>query len=43
MSNYRTRKTYEIPIDTQEGCPFPWQLHINLYSPDDRVKIINPT
>jgi hypothetical protein len=43
ISNYRTRKTYEIPIDTREGCPFPWQFHINLYAPDDRVKIINPT
>lgn len=43
MFNHRTKKTYEIPIDIHEGCPFPWQLHINLYAPNDRVKIINPT
>jgi hypothetical protein len=42
MSNHRTKKLYEIPIDTREGCPFPWQLHINLFAPNDRVKIINP-
>lgn len=42
MFNYRTKKTYEIPIDIFEGCPFPWQLHINLYAPNDRVKIVNP-
>jgi hypothetical protein len=43
MLNHRTKKSYEIPIDTREGCPFPWQLHINLYAPNDRIKIINPT
>lgn len=41
MLNYRTRKIYEIPIDIHEGCPFPWQLHINLYAPNDRIKITN--
>ncbi|CAF1214849.1 unnamed protein product [Rotaria sordida] len=41
--NHRTKKLYQIPIDTREGCPFPWQLHINLCEPDDRVKIVNPT
>jgi hypothetical protein len=41
LYNHRTRKLYEIPIDLQQGCPLPWQLHINLYGPDDRVKIIN--
>ncbi|CAF2869601.1 unnamed protein product [Rotaria sp. Silwood2] len=43
LFNHRTKKSYQIPIDTREGCPFPWQLHINLYEPDDRVKIINST
>ncbi|CAF3109923.1 unnamed protein product [Rotaria socialis] len=43
MFNYRTKKIYQIIIDTREGCPFPWQLHINLFAPGDRVKIINPT
>jgi hypothetical protein len=42
MINHRTRKRYEIPIDTREGCPFPWQLHVNLHAANDRVKIINP-
>jgi hypothetical protein len=41
MLNYRTKKTYEIPIDIHEGCPFPWQLHINLYAPNDRIKLKN--
>lgn len=39
MLNYRSRKSYQIPIDIYEGCPFPWQLHINLCSPNDRMKI----
>ncbi|CAF3645581.1 unnamed protein product [Rotaria sp. Silwood1] len=43
LFNHRTKKFYQIPIDTREGCPFPWQVHINLYETDDRVKIINPT
>lgn len=43
LFNHRTRKTYEIQVDLKEGCPLPWQLHINLYGPDDQVKIINPS
>ena len=43
LLNHRTKKVYEIPVDTQEGCPLPWQLHINLYGSDDRVRIISPT
>ena len=42
LFNHRTRKVYEIQVDLKEGCPLPWRLHINLYGPDDRVKIINP-
>ena len=41
LFNHRTRKTYDIPIDIREGCPFPWQLHVNLYAPNDRMKISN--
>jgi hypothetical protein len=43
LFNHRTRKIYEIQVDLKEGCPLPWQLHINLYGPDDQVKIINPS
>jgi hypothetical protein len=43
LFNHRTRKLYEIQVDLNDGCPLPWQLHINLYGPDDRVKIINPS
>jgi hypothetical protein len=43
LLNHRTKKIYQIDIDLKEGCPLPWQLHINLYGPDDRVKIINPS
>jgi hypothetical protein len=41
LFNYRTRRIYEIEVDLKEGCPLPWQLHINLYGPGDRMKIIN--
>lgn len=40
LYNHRTRKTYEIKVDIVEGCPLPWQLHINLYGPEDGVKIL---
>lgn len=43
LFNHRTRKLYEIEVDLKEGCPLPWQLHINLFGPEDRVKIINPS
>lgn len=42
LFNHRTRKVYEIPVDLKEGCPLPWQLHLNLFGADDRVKIVNP-
>lgn len=41
LFNYRTRKMYEIPVDIHEGCPFPWQLHINLCTPNDQMKILH--
>ena len=43
LFNHRTKKTYEMSVDTQGGCPLPWQLHVNLYGPDDYVRIMNPT
>jgi hypothetical protein len=43
LFNHRTRKLYEIQVDLKEGCPLPWQLHINLFGPDDCVKINNPS
>ncbi|CAF1278404.1 unnamed protein product [Rotaria sordida] len=43
LFNHRTRKIYEIQVDIKEGCPLPWQMHINLFGPDDQVKIINPS
>jgi hypothetical protein len=42
LYNHRTKKLYEIQVDLKEGCPLPWQLHINLFGPDDSVKINNP-
>ncbi|CAF1040920.1 unnamed protein product [Didymodactylos carnosus] len=41
LFNQRTNKVYEIIVDTVTGCPFPWQLHINLYYPDDLVRILS--
>lgn len=42
LFNHRTKKRYEIPVDVQQGCPFPWQLHVNLYAPEDSVQIFSP-
>ncbi|CAF1407330.1 unnamed protein product [Adineta ricciae] len=39
LENERTKKKYTIPIDLTK-CPFPWQLHINLYSANDRISIL---
>ena len=43
LYNHRTRKTYEISVDLKEGCPLPWQLHVNLYGPEDAVRLMNPS
>ncbi|CAF1167184.1 unnamed protein product [Didymodactylos carnosus] len=40
LFNQRTNKLYEILIDIVTGCPFPWQLHVNLYYPDDLLRIL---
>jgi hypothetical protein len=39
LGNERTKQKYSIPIDLN-GCPFPWQLHINLYWNNDRIRIL---
>ena len=39
LENDRTKKKYSIPIDLN-NCPFPWQLHVNLYSSNDRIRIL---
>ncbi|CAF3087959.1 unnamed protein product [Rotaria sp. Silwood2] len=39
LENERTNQKNSIPIDLNR-CPFPWQLHINLYSSNDRIRIL---
>ena len=39
LTNERTRSTYTLEIDITK-CPFPWQLNLNLYNPNDRVRVI---
>lgn len=39
LENERTKEKYSIPIDLSV-CPFPWQLHINLHSSKDRIRIL---
>lgn len=39
LENERTKDKYSIPIDLS-GCPFPWQLHINLHGNNDRIRIL---
>ncbi|CAF1312852.1 unnamed protein product [Adineta steineri] len=39
LENERTKQKYSIPIDLN-GCPFPWQLHINLQGSSDRIRIL---
>ncbi|CAF1155482.1 unnamed protein product [Adineta steineri] len=39
LENERTKQKYSIPIDLN-GCPFPWQLHINLCYSNDRIRIL---
>ena len=43
LFNHRTKRIYCIQVDIKEGCLLPWQLHINLYRPNDGVKIVNPS
>ncbi|CAF1354703.1 unnamed protein product, partial [Didymodactylos carnosus] len=38
----RSNKRYEIPIDSDK-CLFPWQLSVNLFNINDRVRILQQT
>lgn len=39
IANERTNTQNELTIDINR-CPFPWQLHINLYEANSRVRIL---
>ncbi|CAF1063100.1 unnamed protein product [Adineta steineri] len=39
LENERTKQKNSIPINLR-GCPFPWQLHINLCYSNDRIRIL---
>lgn len=36
----RLNRTVELPVDINQ-CAFPWQLYLNLYQPQTRVRIIS--
>jgi hypothetical protein len=40
MINERTNAKYELVVNI-DHCPFPWQLHVNLYEPNSRVRILS--
>jgi hypothetical protein len=40
MINQRTNGRYELDVNL-ENCPFPWQLHVILYEPNSRVRILS--
>ncbi|CAF1358038.1 unnamed protein product [Adineta steineri] len=39
LENERTKQKNSIAIDLND-CPFPWQLHINMYNSNDRIRIL---
>jgi hypothetical protein len=39
LTNQRTKCIYRMSIDIIK-CPFPWQFLLNLFYPDDRVRIL---
>jgi hypothetical protein len=39
MINERTNSKYELVVNI-DHCPFPWQLHVNLFEPNSRVRIL---
>jgi hypothetical protein len=39
MINDRTKRKHELTVNIN-NCPFPWQLHLNLYEPQDSVRIL---
>ncbi|CAF0774874.1 unnamed protein product [Rotaria sordida] len=40
MTNERTNKKHELPVNTAH-CPFPWQLHLNLFEANSCVRILS--
>jgi len=40
MINERTNAKYELDVNI-EHCPYPWQLHINLYEANSCVRILS--
>jgi len=40
IKNQRTNSTYKIDIDLHK-CPFPWHFHLNLFYPNDQVRILS--
>ncbi|CAF0844714.1 unnamed protein product [Rotaria sp. Silwood1] len=38
--NERTNRKHELPVNTAH-CPFPWQLHLNLYEANCCVRILS--
>jgi hypothetical protein len=40
MVNERTNKNHEMAVNI-DYCPFPWQLHVNLFEGESRVRILS--
>jgi hypothetical protein len=40
MINQRTNRKHELDVNL-DNCPFPWQLHVILYEPNSRVRILS--
>ena len=40
MINERTNAKYSLQVNI-DHCPFPWQLHVNLYEANSRVRILS--
>lgn len=39
LTNERTKGTHRLDIDLAK-CPFPWHFYLNLYYPNDQIRII---
>jgi hypothetical protein len=39
LTNQRTKSTYKMTVDLIK-CPFPWHFILNLFYPNDRVRIL---
>ena len=40
MINERTNTKYEVDVKINQ-CPFPWQLHLNLYEANSCIRILS--